>query len=56
MTISPTPRITCTRADRREAADKITHEPIDLLHKTFITPLDRDEIHKLITPWTTSST
>jgi predicted phosphate transport protein (TIGR00153 family) len=30
-------------------ADKITHETIDLLHKTFITPLDRDEIHKLIT-------
>ena len=30
-------------------ADKLTHEAIDLLHKTFITPLDRDEIHKLIT-------
>jgi uncharacterized protein len=30
-------------------ADKLTHECIDLLHKTFITPLDRDEIHKLIT-------
>lgn len=30
-------------------ADKITHETIDLLHKTFITPLDRDDIHKLIT-------
>jgi predicted phosphate transport protein (TIGR00153 family) len=30
-------------------ADKITHETIDLLHKTFITPLDREEIHKLIT-------
>jgi predicted phosphate transport protein (TIGR00153 family) len=30
-------------------ADKLTHEVIDLLHKTFITPLDRDEIHKLIT-------
>lgn len=29
-------------------ADKLTHEAIDLLHKTFITPLDRDEIHKLI--------
>jgi uncharacterized protein Yka (UPF0111/DUF47 family) len=28
---------------------KLTHETIDLLHKTFITPLDRDEIHKLIT-------
>lgn len=30
-------------------ADKITHETIALLHKTFITPLDRDDIHKLIT-------
>src|ERR1700744_4518508 len=32
-----------------KAADKLTHETIDLLHKTFITPLDRDEMHKLIT-------
>ena len=31
-----------------KAADKITHQTIDLLHKTFITPLDRDDIHKLI--------
>lgn len=30
-------------------ADKITHHTIDLLHKTFITPLDRDDIHQLIT-------
>jgi predicted phosphate transport protein (TIGR00153 family) len=30
-------------------ADKITYTTVDLLHKTFITPLDRDEIHKLIT-------
>jgi len=30
-------------------ADKITYETLDLLHKTFITPLDRDDIHKLIT-------
>jgi uncharacterized protein len=29
-------------------ADEITHEVIGLLHKTFITPLDRDEIHQLI--------
>ena len=29
--------------------DKITREVIDLLHKTFITPLDRDDIHQLIT-------
>ena len=30
-------------------ADKVTHGVIELLHKTFITPLDRDEIHQLLT-------
>jgi predicted phosphate transport protein (TIGR00153 family) len=30
------------------AADTITHETISLLHTTFNTPLDRDEIHQLI--------
>ena len=30
-------------------ADKITHATVELLHKTFITPLDRDAIHQLIT-------
>ena len=30
-------------------ADKITHQTMKLLHETFITPLDRDEIHQLIT-------
>ncbi len=30
-------------------ADKVTHACIELLHKTFITPLDRDDIHQLIT-------
>ncbi|MEK6788715.1 MAG: DUF47 family protein [Pseudomonadota bacterium] len=29
-------------------ADRITHDTVALLHKTFITPLDRDEIHDLI--------
>ena len=29
--------------------DKITHDVIELLHKTFITPLDREDIHALIT-------
>ena len=29
-------------------ADKITHETIQLLHQTFVTPLDREDIHKLI--------
>jgi uncharacterized protein len=30
-------------------ADKIAHSAIDLLHKTFITPIDRDDIHQLMT-------
>ena len=30
-------------------ADGITHETMRQLHKSFITPLDRDEIHQLIT-------
>jgi predicted phosphate transport protein (TIGR00153 family) len=30
-------------------ADKVTHETLESLHKTFITPLDRDDIHQLIT-------
>ena len=29
-------------------ADRYTHETVQLLHKTFITPFDRDDIHKLI--------
>lgn len=29
-------------------ADRITHDTVTLLHTTFITPLDRDEIHDLI--------
>ena len=30
-------------------ADEITHETMRQLHKSFITPLDREEIHQLIT-------
>lgn len=30
-------------------ADQITHHTVQLLHRTFVTPLDRDEIHRLIT-------
>src|SRR5438105_10374698 len=38
------------RIDAAErAADKITHETITLLHRTFITPFDREQIHQLIT-------
>ena len=29
-------------------ADKITRTTIELLHKTFITPIDREDIHQLI--------
>jgi predicted phosphate transport protein (TIGR00153 family) len=30
------------------AGDEILHRTVELLHKTFITPLDRDDIHRLI--------
>jgi uncharacterized protein len=30
------------------AADRVTHEVNRLIHRTFITPIDRDQIHKLI--------
>jgi len=37
------------RIDTAErGADKITHETITLLHRTFMTPIDRDQIHQLI--------
>ena len=32
-----------------KTADNITHETMLQLHKSFITPLDREEIHQLIT-------
>ena len=28
-------------------ADRITHETVNMLHQTFITPFDRDQIHQL---------
>jgi uncharacterized protein Yka (UPF0111/DUF47 family) len=31
-----------------QQCDTLTHQTVDLLHKTFITPLDRDEIVRLI--------
>jgi uncharacterized protein len=34
--------------DAEHAADRITHEVNKALHKTFITPIDRDQIHSLI--------
>ncbi len=30
-------------------ADEVTHKCIDALHKTFITPFEREDIHRLIT-------
>jgi uncharacterized protein len=35
--------------DAENAGDKITHETIARLHKTWITPIDRADIHSLIT-------
>lgn len=29
-------------------ADSVTHETIEQIHKTFVTPIDRDDIHALI--------
>jgi predicted phosphate transport protein (TIGR00153 family) len=34
--------------DAEHAADRITHETVQLLHTTFVTPFDRDDIHQLI--------
>jgi uncharacterized protein len=30
------------------AADRVTRETVELLHRTFVTPLDREDIHQLI--------
>jgi uncharacterized protein len=35
--------------DIEHQADKITHKAVESLHMTFITPLDRDQIYRLIT-------
>jgi predicted phosphate transport protein (TIGR00153 family) len=34
--------------DAEHAADRITADTIRLLHKTFITPIDREHIHQLV--------
>ncbi|MFM9969948.1 MAG: DUF47 domain-containing protein, partial [Burkholderiales bacterium] len=34
--------------DAEHAADRITHEVNRALHKTFITPIDRDHMHRLV--------
>lgn len=30
------------------AADRVTRDTVSLLHRTFVTPIDRDDIHRLI--------
>jgi uncharacterized protein len=40
----------CRRiVDIEHETDVITHRCVEALHKTFITPIDRDQIHRLIT-------
>ncbi len=40
----------CRRvSDIEHETDVITHRCVEALHKTFITPIDRDSIHRLIT-------
>lgn len=34
--------------DIEHKADEVTHRTVEMLHKTFITPLDREDIHSLI--------
>jgi uncharacterized protein len=34
--------------EHEHSADRVTRETVALLHTTFITPLDRDDIHRLI--------
>ncbi len=34
--------------DAEHAGDQITHDTMELLNKTFITPIDREDIHALI--------
>jgi predicted phosphate transport protein (TIGR00153 family) len=34
--------------EAERAADRVTHDVNRLIHKTFITPIDRDQIHTLI--------
>ena len=34
--------------DTERSADKVTYETVSLLHSTFITPFDRNDIHRLI--------
>ncbi|MFB3817229.1 MAG: DUF47 domain-containing protein [Candidatus Methylomirabilales bacterium] len=44
---SPGPKARRIKEVEHEA-DVVTHQAIELLHKTFVTPFDRDEIHRLM--------
>src|SRR5438067_11534290 len=33
--------------DREHEGDRLTHEVVDLLNRTFVTPFDRDDIYRL---------
>jgi uncharacterized protein Yka (UPF0111/DUF47 family) len=33
--------------DREHDGDRLTHEVVDLLNRTFVTPLDRDDMYRL---------
>jgi len=34
--------------DVEQAADKVTHETVALMHRTFVTPFDRDNINRCL--------
>src|ERR671929_244733 len=35
--------------DREHDGDRLTHEVVDLLNRTFVTPFDRDDMYRLAT-------
>jgi predicted phosphate transport protein (TIGR00153 family) len=45
----PNDRDTLTRAikDAEHEGDRLTHEVVDLLNRTFVTPFDRDDMYRL---------
>lgn len=47
--LSKSESFTRTIKDYEHRADEVTHRTVALLHKTFITPFDREDVHSLIT-------
>src|SRR6266704_3538387 len=41
------PTITGQIRDREHDGDRLTHEIVDLLNRTFVTPFDRDDMYRL---------